>query len=93
MAMASAPEMDDGTGKVQWRRQPVFCLLRATLQHSLEQYVNNGGRKIGAWTQKHRCATVPFDAPGDDAQAFCNANTLAELQALHGSGSGISVQR
>ena len=83
IAMASAPEVDDN-GAVQWRRQPVFCLLRASLQHSLEQYVDNGGRKIGAWAQQHRCALVLFDAPGDDAQAFYNANTLAELQALQG---------
>ena len=93
LAMASALEMDDRTGTVQWRRQPVFCLLRATLQHSLEEYVDSGGRKIGTWAQQHRCATVTFDAPGDDAQAFCNANTLAELQALHGSDSDSSVQR
>jgi molybdopterin-guanine dinucleotide biosynthesis protein A len=25
---------------------------------------------------------VPFDRPGDAADAFANANTLAELQAL-----------
>ena len=82
LAMAVAPETDPDTGTLHWRRQPVFCLLRASLQPGLAQYVENGGRKIGAWAQQHACTLVPFDAPGDPAQAFCNANTLAELQAL-----------
>ena len=84
LAMAAAPETDPDTGTLHWRRQPVFCLLRASLQPSLAQYVENGGRKIGAWAEQHACTLVPFDAPGDQAQAFFNANTLAELQALQG---------
>ncbi len=82
LAMAVAPETDPATGALHWRRQPVFCLLRASLQPGLAQYVASGGRKIGAWAQQHACTLVPFDTPGDPAQAFCNANTLAELQAL-----------
>ncbi len=84
LAMAAAPETDPDTGTLHWRRQPVFCLLRASLQPSLAQYVENGGRKIGAWAEQHACTLVPFGAPGDQPQAFYNANTLAELQALHG---------
>jgi len=77
MVMAAAPEAD---GTV--RPQPVFCLLKAQLLESLVKFTQSGGRKIDAWTGQHRCATVPFDRPGDSPQAFANANTLAELQQL-----------
>ena len=81
IAMAAAPE-DDGQGHIQVRPQPVFCLLRVDLLESLVAFTQAGGRKIDAWTARHRCAIVPFNAPGDDPQAFFNANTLAELHAL-----------
>jgi len=77
LAMAAAPEAD---GTV--RPQPVFCLLKTDLLESLVKFTQGGGRKIDAWTAQHRCAIVPFDLPGDSAQAFANANTLAELQQL-----------
>ena len=84
IAMAAAPE-DDGTGRTIVRPQPVFCLLRVELLESLVAFTQAGGRKIDAWTGQHRCALVPFHQPGDDPQAFFNANTLAELQALEGT--------
>jgi len=59
--------------------QPVFCLMKATLMESLVRFTHEGGRKIDRWTAQHRCAEVLFD----DAQAFVNANTLAELRQLH----------
>jgi molybdopterin-guanine dinucleotide biosynthesis protein A len=77
LAMAAAPEAD---GTV--RPQPVFCLLKTELLESLVKFTQSGGRKIDAWTGQHRCAIVPFDQSGDSAQAFANANTLAELQQL-----------
>lgn len=77
IAMACALE-EDG----QWRAQPVFCLIRASLAHSLQDFMQAGGRKIDAWTARHRCALVRFDQPGDDADAFFNANTLEELRRL-----------
>ena len=80
IAMASAP---DGPQDPALRRQPVFCLLRTSLLPSMEQYLQDGGRKIDAWTQAQGQAEVAFDQPQDDARAFFNANTLAELQALH----------
>ena len=86
IAMAAAPE-DDGTGHTTVRTQPVFCLLRVELLESLVAFTQAGGRKIDTWTGQHRCAIVPFDQPGDDPQAFFNANTLAELQALEGAAS------
>ncbi|MCW5222989.1 molybdenum cofactor guanylyltransferase MobA [Verminephrobacter aporrectodeae] len=84
IAMAAAPQ-DDGAGGVSVRPQPVFCLLRADLLESLAAFTQAGGRKIDAWTGRHACAIVPFDEPGDDPQAFFNANTLAELHRLERS--------
>jgi molybdopterin-guanine dinucleotide biosynthesis protein A len=63
-------------------RQPVFCLLRASLRESLLQFTRAGGRKIGAWTAQHRTVLVPFDRPSDAPDAFFNANTLDELRAF-----------
>lgn len=77
IAMAAGRE-DDG----QVRTQPVFCLLRVELLESLVRFTHDGGRKIDAWTARHQTVTVPFDAPGDDARAFRNANTLAQLHQL-----------
>jgi len=81
IAMVSAPEADDA-GHIAMRPQPVFCLMRTTLLESLTRFVGQGGRKIDRWTAQHRTVQVPFDLPGDAADAFANANTLAELQAL-----------
>ena len=81
IAMVSARE---GEGQSELRTQPVFCLLRADLLPSLTAFTQAGGRKIDRWTEQHRTVVVPFDQPGDDPQAFFNANTLAELQSLEG---------
>jgi len=81
IAMAAAPEAGKD-GRMQVRTQPVFCLLRTGLLESLVRFTHDGGRKIDAWTALHKTVVVPFDAPGDNPQAFFNANTLAELQQL-----------
>jgi molybdenum cofactor guanylyltransferase len=77
IAMAAAPEAD-AQGQMQVRRQPVFCLLKRDLLESLVAYMNSGGRKIDAWTAQHKTAVVQFE----DAKAFFNANTIAELHQL-----------
>jgi len=77
IAMAAIHE--DG----QLRPQPVFCLLKRGLAESLADYLHAGERKAGRWMAMHRCVPVPFD----DAAAFFNVNTLAELQQLQ------SIQR
>ncbi|MBS3912269.1 MAG: molybdenum cofactor guanylyltransferase MobA [Hydrogenophaga sp.] len=77
IAMAAALE-EDG----QLRAQPVFCLMRVGLLESLVAFIQAGGRKIDGWTDQHMTVLVPFNLPGDDARAFCNTNTLAELHAL-----------
>jgi molybdenum cofactor guanylyltransferase len=79
IAMAAAREEDS-----QLRHQPVFCLMRADLLDSLVTFTQAGGRKIDHWTGQHSTVVMPFDRPGDDPQAFFNANTLAELQSLEG---------
>ena len=81
IAMAAAPERDKN-GQLRLRTQPVFCLLRVALLESLVRFTQGGGRKIDAWTALHKTVVVPFDLPNDDPQAFCNANTLAELHQL-----------
>lgn len=77
IAVASAREADG-----QLRPQPVFCLMDASLRDSLAAFTAGGGRKIGDWMAQHRTVSVAFDQPGDSAQAFFNANTLAELHQL-----------
>jgi molybdenum cofactor guanylyltransferase len=77
IAMAAARE-DDG----QIRSQPVFSLMKRELMESLVRFTQEGGRKIDAWTARHRTVLVPFDREGDDASGFSNANTLAELHQL-----------
>ena len=72
--LAMAATQQDGQQQVQ----PVFCLMAASLLESLVRYSQSGQRKIDRWTGQHRCATVLFD----DADAFFNANTLADLQRL-----------
>jgi molybdopterin-guanine dinucleotide biosynthesis protein A len=68
--------VEDGAPQVQ----PVFCLMRVALLPSLLAFTESGQRKIDRWTAQHRCIEVPFD----DAAAFANANTLAELERLQG---------
>ena len=58
------------------RTQPVFCLLHAGLLPSLLGFLHSGQRKVDRWTAMHRCAVERFD----DAAAFFNANTMADLQ-------------
>lgn len=72
IAMAATREGD------RLQVQPVFCLMKTALMESLVRFTQQGERKIDRWTAQHRCVEVPFD----DAQAFFNANTLAELQQL-----------
>ncbi|WP_088285506.1 molybdenum cofactor guanylyltransferase MobA [Ideonella sp. A 288] len=72
--IAMASTMEEGRMQVQ----PVFCLMQSGLMESLVRFIQGGQRKIDRWTGQHRCIEVPFD----DAAAFFNANTLADLQQL-----------
>jgi molybdenum cofactor guanylyltransferase len=57
---------------------PVFSLARRALLPHLAAFLENGGRKIDAWYATLRTAEVRFD---DEAEAFRNINTAAELAA------------
>ena len=81
-AVAAARE-EDG----QLRPQPVFCLMGVDMLESLARFTQAGGRKIDAWTAQHKTVIVPFEQPGDEAHAFFNANTLAELHQLEAKQS------
>ncbi|BFO55862.1 MULTISPECIES: molybdenum cofactor guanylyltransferase MobA [Comamonadaceae] len=86
IAMAAAPESVPPSpptgGPVPMRVHPVACLLRAGLQDDLRRYLEGGGRKVLDWMGRHAPATAAFDRPGDDPNAFRNANTLDELHRL-----------
>jgi len=57
---------------------PVFSLARRALLPHLAAFLECGGRKIDAWYATLRTAEVRFD---DEADAFRNINTAAELAA------------
>ena len=73
LVYASSKEAD---GKV-WA-QPVFCLMRANLQDSLENFLLKGDLKIDRWFKELKSGTVVFEDP----QVFANVNTPEELKSL-----------
>jgi len=60
---------------------PVFALVRRDVEPHLSAFLQGGGRKIDAWYASLRTVEVPFD---DEADAFRNINTAAELAAAAG---------
>jgi molybdopterin-guanine dinucleotide biosynthesis protein A len=58
--------------------QPVFCLCYTSLLPNLARFLQDGGRKIGAWQASLNTVEVAFD---DNAEAFANINTPEELGA------------
>ncbi len=56
----------------------VVCLCRRSLLSGLENFLDQGGRRVGEWQSMLRCVEVPFD----DEQSFLNLNTADELAAL-----------
>ena len=57
---------------------PVFALVRRDVHAHLTEFLQAGGRKIDAWYATLAVAEVSFD---DEADAFRNINTAAELAA------------
>jgi len=57
---------------------PVFALVRREVEPHLAAFLQAGGRKIDAWYASLRVVEVRFD---DEADAFRNINTAAELAA------------
>jgi molybdopterin-guanine dinucleotide biosynthesis protein A len=59
------------------RREPVCMLLSTALLPELRAYLAEGGRKVDTWQTRVGCVEVDFD---DEARAFHNINTTAELE-------------
>jgi molybdopterin-guanine dinucleotide biosynthesis protein A len=60
------------------RLQPVFLLLRLTLEDSMSRFLQSGERKIDLWFERHSIVEVDFS---DTPEAFVNVNTPEELAA------------
>ncbi|HEX5538704.1 MAG TPA: molybdenum cofactor guanylyltransferase MobA [Methylophilaceae bacterium] len=72
-------DADLAVAKTGMQAHPVFCLCRKSLLPNLENFLNNGGRKIDAWYSELEVAEVLFN---DNPQAFANINTPEELLGL-----------
>jgi molybdopterin-guanine dinucleotide biosynthesis protein A len=72
-------DADVAVARTGMQAHPVFCLCRKTLLPNLEEFLQNGGRKIDAWYGALEVAEIAFD---DNAQAFANINTPEELLGL-----------
>ncbi|NCX25628.1 MAG: molybdenum cofactor guanylyltransferase, partial [Burkholderiaceae bacterium] len=66
----------DSAGTV-WA-QPVFCLMKREVLHSLEHFLADGERKIDRWFASQNACTAIFA----NESAFANANTPEELAQL-----------
>ena len=58
---------------------PVFCLMRRDVRDSLTRFLAGGERKIDRWYAQLAVVEVAFD---DEADAFANINTRAQLDGL-----------
>jgi molybdopterin-guanine dinucleotide biosynthesis protein A len=67
---------DVAVAKTGDQPHPVFAMVRASVLPHLSAFLDGGGRKIDAWYATLEVAEVPFD---DEAEAFSNINTRAEL--------------
>lgn len=71
-------QADLAVAKTGDQPHPVFCLCRTALLPDLTRFLEGGGRKIDAWYAGLNTVEVQFD---DEAEAFANFNTPAELEA------------
>jgi molybdopterin-guanine dinucleotide biosynthesis protein A len=58
---------------------PVFCLCRKSVLPTLNDYLDQGGRKVSEWQQSLNHVYVDFS---DCAEAFTNLNTQQDLTAF-----------
>jgi len=68
---------DLAVAKTGEQPHPVFSLVRRAVLGHLAEFLAGGGRKIDAWYASLKVVEVPFD---DEADAFRNINTIAELK-------------
>jgi len=67
------------------RLHPVFLAIKATLQPSLQDYLQSGQRKIDLWLEQHKMVIADFSNASD---IFTNINTMTELSDLEAQGEG-----
>mgnify|MGYP003384662177 CR=1 FL=1 len=60
------------------RLQPVFSLLPCRLKGELQDYLEQGGRKIDLWFKQYKLAIVDFS---DQKDSFINFNHLEDLDS------------
>jgi molybdopterin-guanine dinucleotide biosynthesis protein A len=58
------------------KHQPVFAMVKSSLENSLALFLENGGRKIRSWFDSRTCVTVEFD----NERQFMNINSLSDLE-------------
>ena len=78
---ASGAEL--AVAKTGTQAHPVFCLMHRSVHLSLRDFLARGERKIDRWYAALAVAEVAFD---DEADAFLNINTRAELSGLETRG-------
>lgn len=59
------------------RLQPVFSLIRRSLLNNLQQFINDGGRKVDLWLSQQKKVEVDFS---DQPQAFINFNRPEDIR-------------
>ena len=72
-----AAQADLAVARTFDQAHPVFALVRRAVLPHLEGFLDGGGRKIDAWYATLKTVEVAFD---DEAEAFRNINTAAELE-------------
>lgn len=61
------------------RIQPVFALIKTSLAGSMQQFIDNGDRKIELWYKQHHTVLVDFS---DKKDISINLNTPEELHLI-----------
>jgi molybdenum cofactor guanylyltransferase len=77
-----AQRADLAVARTMNQPHPVFALVRRSLLPHLARFLDAGGRKIDAWYASLKATEVAFD---DEADAFRNINTTAELEQAAGT--------
>jgi|ERR1041385_2792498 len=77
-----AGRKDLAVARTGQQAHPVFALVRRSVLPHLARFLAAGGRKIDAWYASLETVEVAFD---DEADAFRNINTAAELAAAAGA--------
>ncbi|TAK63094.1 molybdenum cofactor guanylyltransferase MobA [Methylobacter sp.] len=61
---------------------PVFCVIKTTLQTSLQDYLATGRRKVADWLIQQNLVQADFS---NEPEIFSNINTMDELFELEGA--------